>query len=606
MTIERQKITRLAPLIMISVLMACSPPAIETATTTTAPTPADTLTQTTPLVSPSPSLVAFPTPDLAQRPQIWFGPLDPSPPDANRPYSGRLDFFRLFTDDATWKNAAGGTNVFKFYGGWLDRNATNAELEPVIADLKRRGMGIAFEGGPLTPTTLCTGVIEGFAGPVEGSSAARKIKQAGGTVDYVDLEHPYDAVTFANGPQVCRYSPEQAAQDVSRYVRAIREIFPDARFGAVETAENDLTHVRRWVEAYRSVMGENLDYFNFDLNYYQPNWAQQARAIEDYLHKQGIEFGMFYRGDEIDSTGEEWLAKAEERFVEYEVIAGGRPDRAIFQSWHPQPEHLLPETDPGAFTYLIDRYLRTRTGLSLQPQAKGENGMRFMGNLSDADGRPLPGALIELTLTPVEGPGLIYEYTVSGMVPPGSVEADVGYRVNTECDCSGPSEFTLYEIRYTEGDQDTNQVPNADFSRRLDGWGTWGEASAALVPSDRGEGYALQVEAQPGEVVAINSARFATAAGTPFTATFTARVSPKSAGSGYFDLIFLDATQELRRFMIPLEPVSISLGQATSGPAGEFEVGMDNAPSSTSSIEAWFGGNDVYWPAYTRTVQAGE
>ena len=227
--------------------------------------------------------------------------------------------------------------MFKFYGGWLDRSATVAQLEPVIADLKRRGVGIAFEGGPLTPTSQCTGVIEGFAGPDEGSAAAVRILQAGGTLNYVDLEHPYDAVTFSNGPQACKYTPEQAAADVARYVQKIRSIFPDALFGAVETANNDVDHVARWVDAYRSVMGEDLAYFNFDLNYYDPNWPQEAKAIEDYLHGRGIEFGMFYRGDETDTTDAEWVAKAEERFVTYEVIAGGHPDRAISSPGIPTP-----------------------------------------------------------------------------------------------------------------------------------------------------------------------------------------------------------------------------------------------------------------------------
>jgi hypothetical protein len=34
-----------------------------------------------------------------------------------------------------------------------------------------------------------------------------------------------------------------------------------------------------------------------------------------------------------------------------------RPDRAIFQSWQPNPTHALPETVPDTLTHLVDFYL---------------------------------------------------------------------------------------------------------------------------------------------------------------------------------------------------------------------------------------------------------
>ncbi len=545
----------------------------------------------------------FPTPDLAKRPQIWFGPLDPSPPDTNRPYSGRLDFFNLFAADAAWDQAARGIQVFKFYGGWLDRSATVAELEPVIADLQRRELGIAFEGGPLTPTSQCTGAIEGFAGPAEGSNAARRIQLAGGTLDYVDLEHPYDAVTFSDAPQACRYSPERAAQDVALYVRAIRDLFPNARFGAVETANNDPDQVARWVEAYRAVMGEDLAYFNFDLNYHDPNWAQDAKAIEDYLHGRGIEFGMFYRGDETDTTDAQWVAKAEERFVAYEVIAGGHPDRAIFQSWHPHPEHLLPESDTSTFTHLVDRYLRVRTDLTLEAPPVSTPSQTVAGTLADAAGLPLGNAVVEIRITQLEGPGLASEYTVSGTVPDGAIQADVGYRVNTECDCSGAGDFTLYEVRYREGTGSSNLVPNGNFATALEGWGAWGDGTWKLVPSDLGSGTALHVTAQAGQAAAINSGRFAVSGGVPFTVTFLARVSPETQGSGYFDLVFLDANQELRRFMIPLETATADLGQARTDSSGRFQFQLDAPISDRAVLNAWYAGDETYWPAYGQVLE---
>ncbi|HLA78258.1 MAG TPA: hypothetical protein VJU18_11815, partial [Vicinamibacteria bacterium] len=439
MLANRRLAPRIIPLLLIAAALACNSPLGGLPAATSSPTGAPAATEPSRTAEPLSNL------DLSRRPQIWFGPLDPAPPDANRPYSGALDYFDLFEPDAPWEQAASGIQVFKLYGGWLDRVASIAQLERIIADLERRGLGIAFEGGPLTPTAQCTGVIEGFAGPVEGAHAALKLKQAGGVLHYVDLEHPYDAVKFSGAPAACSYSAERAAEDVKRYVDAIRAVFPDAQFGAVETANHDVQEVAAWVEAYRAVLGEDLAYFSFDLNYHRPAWAQEARAIQDYLRGRGIEFGIFYRGEGDDETDAEWVNKAEARFVEFEVVAGGRPDRVILQSWNPHPERLLPESDPTTFTGLITRYLRDRPALTLEGEP---GGLELTGALSDSQGAPLAGEMVELSLTPLAGPGLITEYTLSGTAPQGTVRADVGYRVNIECDCSGPSEFTLYEVRY--------------------------------------------------------------------------------------------------------------------------------------------------------------
>jgi hypothetical protein len=598
MSIGPRFLARLVPILLIAAVLACSSPISGSPAATGSPTPEPAATEAAPSPVPAASL------DLSHRPQIWFGPLDPAPPDSNRPYSGLLDYFDLFEPDAPWEHAAEGIQVFKLYGGWLARVATIPELERIVADLERRGLGIAFEGGPLTPTDQCTGVIEGFAGPAEGSSAARRLQQAGGTLNYVDLEHPYDAVRFSGAPEACRYSAERAAQDVRRYVQAIRAIFPDAQFGAVETANNDVEEVARWVDAYRTVVGEDLAYFSFDLDYGRPNWTADARAIEEYLRSRGIEFGMFYRGEGDDETDAEWVNNAEARFVQYEVVAGGRPDRVILQSWNPHPQRLLPESDPSTFTALITRYLRERTALSLQVQPAGA-GLTLTGSLTDAQGLHQTGASVELSLTPLEGAGLAFEYTLSGIVPEGAVQADVGYRVNIECDCSGPSEFMLYEARYQEPPGDASLVPNGNFADGMAGWGAWGQGSAVLVSSDRGPGRALHVRTQPGQAAAINSGRFAVRAGAEFTLTFLAQVAPRSLGSGYFDVVFLSANQELRRFQIPLQAATLSLGQTITDGEGRFAFEVEHGPADPVAIRAWYAGDDQRWPAYAEVVAGG-
>jgi hypothetical protein len=560
-------------------------------------TVAPTATPVPPTDTPEQSVL----PDLTTRPQIWFGPLDPSPPDTSRPFSG-LEFFNLFEDEAAWANAASRTHVFKLYGGWVAWVASNAELKRVVDYVDRSGMALAFEAGPLTPTDECTGEIEGFAGPAEAIRIVQKIKAVGGKIVYVDLEHPYDAATFADSPGSCRMTPEEIALNVSRFIETVRGVFPDARFGAVETAQHDVNHVSKWVEAYRSVMGEDLTYFHLDLDYNQPNWPQRALEIETYLHSQGIEFGLFYIGNWQDTSDEEWVARAEERFVEYEVKYGGHPNHAVFQSWHPHPEQLLPETDPSAFTYLINRYTRSRTELTLTATSSPVGNPTLSGVLSDKNATPLADAAILLSMKPVHGQGLLFEYTLTGFVPAGATEADVGYRVNLECNCSGSADLVLYEVRYTEGDETTNRIPNSNFSQGYDGWGAWGDAVWNLERSDQGTGRALHLIAQPDQGAAINSSKFPTTAGSSFTMTFVSRVSPESQGSGYFNLIFDNGVNEIKRLTIPLEPAVIALGEVTTDENGAYGLDISDLPASNVALQAMYAGDQDHWPAFTSTI----
>ena len=133
-----------------------------------------------------------------------------------------------------------------------------------------------------------------------------------------------------------------------------------------------------------------------------------------------------------------------------------------------------------------------------------------------------------------------------------------------------------------------------------------GPGAAQLKPSDQGSGTALYVAAQPGQAAALDSARFAPTAGAPFRVTFTARVAPQSKGSGYFDVVFLGASQELQRFRIPLEAATVSLGQGTTDRAGAYEIQTEKSLTSQVSIQVLYPGDETYWPASADVVLNGK
>ena len=204
------------------------------------------------------------------------------------------------------------------------------------------------------------------------------------------------------------------------------------------------------------------------------------------------------------------------------------------------------------------------------PEADGPS-VAF-GMVSDALGNPIASAAVAYELVPIDGQGVAATYRHEGIVPAGATHATLGFRVNTECGCTGAAEFTLYEGSYTVATQTANRIPNPRFVNGLDGWGYWGEGEASVQTSDGPPGKMVRVVAAQGEVAAINSSEFPVTSGEAYEFAFLARVAPASAGSGYFTLVFLGPAQEVDRIRLPLEAGPAAAGTLTTDENGAFEV----------------------------------
>jgi len=533
---------------------------------------------------------SWPMKDMSIRPQIWFGPLDPIDWRTNVPGGTGYDFFSLFSEGAPWERAAEATRVMVLYPIWLD-SASREQIQRVIDDLRRRRIAIAYECGPLTQHGQCNaGTIEGFSGPASNRRIAQNIKNAGGVLYSMEMEHGFDAATYYD--PACRMTPLEIAQDASRTIAAVREVFPNVKVGSIETGNLNVDDIAAWVSAYREVTGEELAYLHLDIPYYVPDWAKRAKAIESHVRSRGIDFGIYYLGDLDDTSDEQWVGRAEQRFVEYEVVAGGQPDHAMFQSWNPHPMSLLPEDQPATFTWLITRYLRTRSALTLDLSEGVAS-----GSLTLVDGTPLANSPIELSITPLGGQGVFADFKVTGVVPQFATTADVGLRINTECNCSGPATLALAKANYLEQGQSSNQVPNGTFASGLNGWGIWGVGNAQLGPGESGAGHALHIEAAAGQDVGLNSDVFVVTPGKAFTLIFRARVDPPTQNSGYFDIIFLNDSGESKRYTVPIQVASAVLGSAQTAADGGYFINMNGLPAGIVLLRAWFNGNEDVWPA---------
>jgi len=279
------------------------------------------------------------------------------------------------------------------------------------------------------------------------------------------------------------------------------------------------------------------------------------------------------------------------------------PPLVLVEAWNELGEGGFLVPTKGAGTGYVDviaaamtaPQTRTRTVLSLAETGALDPSRTASGVLTDAAALPVSGAAISLTATPVEGPGMITSFDLSGIAPPTAQTAVVGFRVNTEGGGPAPSDFSLYATSYIEASDGVERVPDSDFSLGGQSWSIGGQA--ALVPSDQGGGEMVSVLASSDQWAALTSARFAVTAGAPFEASFRARVAPASTGSGYFAVIFLSSVQEASREEVPLNGGHVPLGSPITDSLGHYSLSLSPIGTTRARLEAAFDGDSQHWPA---------
>jgi len=292
-------------------------------------------------------LIALPGSALAASPQISFGPMDP----VYRPQSGfggPPDYMALFRSpgDAILSRI----DVFKIYGQFAN-SGTDDDLKQVFAELKSHHVALAMEIGILTPTEHCGGGVEGYVGTRMLSNAAARIARLGGDLAYIAADEPIA------GANRCHEDLVDAARSAAANVAAVKAVFPRLRVGDIESVGPSPEAAIRWVEAFHAAAGEPFAFFHADVPWTK-SWRIPLEKLAAAMHERKIPFGVIYNGNNDASSDQAWVAQAEAHWHAVEADEQIRPDQVIFESWVFHPTHLFPDADLGAFTYLVQDYVR--------------------------------------------------------------------------------------------------------------------------------------------------------------------------------------------------------------------------------------------------------
>jgi hypothetical protein len=278
----------------------------------------------------------------------------------------------------------------------------------------------------------------------------------------------------------------------------------------------------------------------------------------------------------------------------------------LMEAWNEQGEgsFLTPTVGDGTSygdslaTMLAAPPPRSRTILTLKDSGSGDPNRNTSGSLTDAGGKGLAGAPIAVAATPVDGAGIYTQYQLAETAPLAATQVVVGFRVNVEGAGPGASNFSLYQVSYKEVADGVERVANGNFSAGAQSWGLSGQAQ--LASSDRGPGQMVNVQATSSQTAWLTSVPFSVTPGGAFQLSYSARVAPSSAGSGYFMVIFLKGGSEFLRNTIPLAGGKVEFGNVVSDAAGNYQLGLTSLGATHVILEATYAGDATHWPAYAR------
>lgn len=488
--------------------------------------------------------------------QVWLAGVDPvSAHHRNLPEPDRQDFVGLFVPEAPWPNAAGHVAVFKTTAGVVLRMPEDI-VSRIFGDLKRRHIALALEMEILGGTGGCGVGVGGFSAPGTFEVATRKVKMLGGDLRYVAMDEPLWWGHRYAGHNACKTPIRELAQEVGRDVHWLKSVFPDVEVGDIEpvgspNAEGWLDDIANWMQAYREESGETLPFLHADVVWNGP-WQGQLVQLAASVRSHGAKFGVIYNGSPQAETDIAWTREAEERMAEVESQLGFVPDQAILQTWMPRPYHMLPETQPGTMTYLVDRYEATPTAISVQ-----RSGDALVGRLLDSQGEPVSHAKVAATATDNGSSPIWHVVTVTGTVPDTATAATIALRINVACNCKGKAEVMFRPIRYRDdksGQELKRVIGKSDDERTI---------------------------VQSTEKLSTNSPIFSVLEGNPYTLEVSMAASHSSSESGYIAINFLNrAGQQVGYRQIWFTPGKVPAGNGVTDTSGRFNIQISQAVAS--------------------------
>ncbi|MBV8635707.1 MAG: hypothetical protein JO002_14530, partial [Burkholderiaceae bacterium] len=248
-------------------------------------------------------------------PSVWLSPNDPT-------HGGAEDFWDMLKPDAPWQNAKRHVNVFEISQN-LVTNGPPDKLRQLYAYLKENHIALAIGIGMLTWSEQCGKHVEGYVPPGGSAYVAKRIRDQGGELAYIDTDEAVQFGRYYSGPNACHASLDAIAADLAGNLAAYKEVFPQVQLGETEifSPHSDAPHddgflrfTQTWLDTLRAKTGAQLAFYHQDVV-----WSfAPALKVEDYvpklsalMGKNHIPFGVILIAPNGDGPDAKWIAGAE-------------------------------------------------------------------------------------------------------------------------------------------------------------------------------------------------------------------------------------------------------------------------------------------------------
>jgi hypothetical protein len=288
--------------------------------------------------------------------ELWFAPPDDLPRANGHVYGP--DFKELFHTPSQWQDVLAKISVFELTPRYA-MVGSEQDLVQIFEFLHQHHIALAI-GMQMVNAQNCGTNVEGMTGPGRAAAIAARIKRLGGDLRYVGMDEPMRFGTEFAGANACRYSITETAVRVAENVRAVQAVFPDVQIVDAEPVEHLqgtdwLARLQTWFDAYAQAVGKPIAYFQAD-PWWDGPWRERMPQLLRALRSRHIAFGVMLTASGNEASDEKWISAAKLHVQEFEDFMHMHPDQAIVVSWTLHPSRILPETSPGALSYLARWY----------------------------------------------------------------------------------------------------------------------------------------------------------------------------------------------------------------------------------------------------------
>jgi hypothetical protein len=277
----------------------------------------------------------------------------------------KFDFPAMVASDAAWRIAASRIAVLTIGLHTIERYP---DLNAVVAMTKRNHFKVATAGSMVFTDGVCE--KKGMEGMDPGEGYAREVvngikvwKDHGGRLDYLIMDSPF-YFGYYESAKDCQYSINEVAQRAAATFKVVQKAYPDIKVmdaegpGAVPV-NMWLPEFGRWLQAFGAYAGHPVDLVGLDFHWRDAwhtgyDWISAVRTTAGYLHRMHIGVGLFINAEDKDVTERKFFDATRDH-LQVAIGAKAGLDFVYLASWMKFPSRNLPETDPQAYTSLIDQ-----------------------------------------------------------------------------------------------------------------------------------------------------------------------------------------------------------------------------------------------------------